>query len=418
QQGKLNLDALLKEPTHEEDIASGRASAVEEPVTIAAGPSSVERDFQVIVDSFQIKNGRVSVFDKTVSPPFRLQLKQLQASMSGSNEVLSAGLEGQLNDAAPLALKMEVTDLMKEKNGSVDFSIHHFDMGSLGVYSGRYLGWGIDRGQLNYDMNMQKNVSLLKGKNLLLLDQFQWGKKVESDQQIDVPVKTATALFRGVDGKIVIDVPLEGDISGPDFKLGKFITGAFANLFVKSLASPFTLLASVVNSEEDLASIAFQPGSHAVDESAAMKLHQVAVALEQRPSLNLLVQGAYTAADDLRALKELALARQMQEAGLSKAALLARNEEWQALVAVDCDQLYRKNPERYAACSSDDLDQQFSLVLQAQEVTGEQLQALAGNRALAVKNYLLENEAVPADRVFVKGDVVNDFQGVNLQINF
>jgi len=42
---------------------------------------------------------------------------------------------------------------------------------------------------------------------------------------------------------IQIDVPVEGSLDDPKFRLGRLIRRALVNVFTKLVASPFTLLA-------------------------------------------------------------------------------------------------------------------------------------------------------------------------------
>ena len=57
----------------------------------------------------------------------------------------------------------------------------------------------------------------------MVLDQFTLGKKVDNETATNLPVKLALALLKDRDGKIVMSLPVEGDINSPQFSFGGIV---------------------------------------------------------------------------------------------------------------------------------------------------------------------------------------------------
>src|SRR4029450_4949659 len=94
-------------------------------------------------------------------------------------------------------------------------------------------------------------------------------------------------------GAVQLDVPVEGSLDDPRFRLGRVILRAVVNVFTKLVTSPFTLLARAFSGKEvDLSVIDFEPGTEALNQEARSRLDTLAKALVERPALTLSLSGS------------------------------------------------------------------------------------------------------------------------------
>ena len=63
----------------------------------------------------------------------------------------------------------------------------------------------------------------LSSKNVITLDQFTFGEKVDSPDATHLPVRLAVAIMKDRNGKIVLDVPMDGSLDDPQFRIGKVV---------------------------------------------------------------------------------------------------------------------------------------------------------------------------------------------------
>src|SRR5208282_4500409 len=126
----------------------------------------------------------------------------------------------------------------------------------------KFAGYRIAMGKLNLDLTYNLVGQKLKSKNVITLDQFTFGERVDSPDATHLPVRLAIAILKDRDGKIVLDVPVEGSIDDPKFRIGKVVMHAIVNILEKVATSPFSLLGAMFGGGgEELSYQDFAPGS-------------------------------------------------------------------------------------------------------------------------------------------------------------
>jgi hypothetical protein len=123
-----------------------------------------------------------------------------------------------------------------------------------------------------------------------------------------LPVRLGVALLKDLEGKIVIDVPVQGNMNDPSFKVSKVVWRVIGNLLTKAAVSPFALIGSMFGGGGDeLAFQEFAPGSAVLRPEETKKLETMVKAMTNRPGLSVELQGSYDPAADAQALKETRL---------------------------------------------------------------------------------------------------------------
>ena len=141
-------------------------------------------------------------------------------------------------------------------------------------------------------------------------------KKIEVSRKLNgkalyaIPLRMAISILRDRKGNIELDIPVEGDLKDPTYKLGKVIWQIVKNLFVKAATAPFNLLAKAFGAnEEDLKYVRFDYLQQDFDKRQLKNLDLIAQSLTEKPDLKVkLVQVA--SHDSERELLGLFLAKQ------------------------------------------------------------------------------------------------------------
>jgi hypothetical protein len=119
-----------------------------------------------------------------------------------------------------------------------------------------------------------------------------------------LPLKFAVALLKDSNGVIDVDLPVEGNLNDPSFKIGGIIWKAISNLLLKVATAPFRLLGSLVGVEsENFGTLHFSAGVDEVSPPDKEQLVKLAEAMRQRPELQLEVAGSYVTELDKPALQ-------------------------------------------------------------------------------------------------------------------
>jgi len=289
--------------------------------------SGAEAGPKLAVDRITISNGVVQFRDQSVQPPAAVSLKQLNVDVSGiSTEELKRAdvhLTAKAEPAGPIEVSGKLNPLSKNAPTEVMVKFTEVDLSPTSPYSGKFLGYKLNRGKLGLQMEYQVSQRQLRAKNVVVLDQLTLGEKVASTNATKLPVKLGVALLKDRNGKIEIELPIEGNLDDPEFHYGAAILHVLGNLVTKLITSPFAALSGLFggSSDEDVSFQEFAPGSAVIEAAGARKLETLVNGLYERPTLELKIKGSFDPmadADGLRRKKIEQKLRQEKWTGLRK----------------------------------------------------------------------------------------------------
>jgi uncharacterized protein involved in outer membrane biogenesis len=330
--GRMNLADVLKIPPAgpearpDEEGEGEAAPAAPAPSAPSASPTPSERAHEapalerpIRIGSMRVTGGSLAFLDHSIDPPVALTVKSVAGSLGAfSSDSVARGdidISALVDGVAPSRIAGHVNPLVVGENSDLTVEGHGIDLAPLGPYFGKYLGYRLTQGKVDLDMHYKVESRKLASENKVVATRFTLGEKTGSPDATKLPVKLGLALLRDPDGKIVLDVPVEGSLDDPEFRLKRVILRSMVNVFRKIVASPFKLLGKLFSREEvDLSTIEFPAGSAEPDPSAAEKMTALAKSLRERPELRLEVGGDVAPAADGEAIRRQTLERLLREA--------------------------------------------------------------------------------------------------------
>ncbi|MBT0653891.1 DUF748 domain-containing protein [Geomobilimonas luticola] len=420
--GTLNLQNLTKK---EAAPAPRQASGTEPPAEPAApappAPPPATGEKQVRIGAVTIQEGTLAFSDRHLPGGFATTFYHLGGRVSGlsseENRFADVDLRGNLENQSPLQITGTLNPLRNDLFADLKVSFTDIDLTPVTPYSGTYLGYTVEKGKLSLDLKYLINKKALSSENRVFIDQFTFGKKVESDRATNLPVRLAVALLKDRKGEIHLDLPVSGRTDDPKFSVWSVVLQMLKNLLVKAATSPLALL-SAFGGADDFSSIGFVPGSATLAPAEQEKLLKLAGSLNDRPSINLEISGFVEREKDregyrtellnkkLRGEKFLALVKSKQNRpDQSPDNVEVLPEEYSRLLK----EVYRKEkfpkPRNVIGLVKDLPDAEMKkLIITNTTVGNEQLETLARDRATTVRNFLLEKGKLPAERLFLKRD--------------
>lgn len=155
-------------------------------------------------------------------------------------------------------------------------------------------------------------------------------------------------------------------------------------------------------------------GSAELKEPAIAKLTDLATAMAQRPDLDLVVTGRLQPKADRERLQKNLLQEQMVAAGLSQEDWASKGPAWEEAIG-------RRHAEMSPGATDLTVREQYLALAQAIPLDDAAMLALANDRAVAVKSYLVNTASLGADRVAIaKPDLdkkTNLYSGAELAID-
>jgi Domain of Unknown Function (DUF748) len=310
--GQLNVAGLLRKPG--EPSGSAEVAPAADPATATATPVPTVEIGRVVING-----GNFNFVDNSISPQVRMAVNNLGGVLTGWSSTNPGKGEVNLNAAidgvGPLAISGKFDPLGKSIFADAKLSLRQVDLLALSPYSGKYAGYELARGKLFVDIQARVADRKLDMTNVITLEGFTFGQPTKSPDATKLPVRLGVALLKDMDGKIVLDVPMQGSLDDPELRVRKVVWRAIENLLVKAATSPFALLGSMFGGGgEELGYQDFSPGSSTLSPEGLPKLATLGKALTARPGLNLGLEGNYDAAADSYALKQRQLAGKIRQA--------------------------------------------------------------------------------------------------------
>jgi uncharacterized protein involved in outer membrane biogenesis len=362
-----------------------------------------------------LTNGNVYFTDHFVRPNYSANLTELAGGLSTLTFEQPADLElhGKVQETAPVAIVGRINPLSKNLFLDIKADATDIDLPPLSPYSGKYVGYGIEKGKLSMKVHYLIDNRKLTAENGVVLDQLTFGAKVESPDAIKVPVLLAVALLKDRNGVIKFDLPVAGSLDDPKFSVGGIVFRALINLLVKIVTSPFALLGAMGGHGEELAYIEFAPGSAKLDAASDEKIKAIAKALNDRPALKLDVTGRVDPATDRDGLKQAGLDRMLRQQKFkdlerqgqpppSVDAVEVSPAEYDALLSRVYSAASFTKPRNAIGLPKElPKGEMEALILTNTAVSDEDLRSLGERRAETVRASLVDGQHVPSERVFL-----------------
>lgn len=329
--GRLNLQDIRVQPTEEHrsltQAAPGPASAVTAGTpasSVATAPKAGGADLRI--DAITLQDGNIRFTDNFVKPNYTANLTTIGGSVgtistSAGQQPADVTLRGSVDGTAPVDIHGKVNALAPTAFVDLSAKADDIELTNLTPYSAKYAGYPITKGKLTMDLHYLLDQGKLSADNHIFIDQLTFGDRVESKDATDLPVRLAVALLKNSRGEIDVRVPVSGSLDDPQFSLGGVILRAFANLIVRAVTAPFSLLANAFGGSggEELGYIEFDPGTAAISQASMARIDKLATALKDRPALKLDIIGRVDPATDRDGLRREAVNRQIREQKLKDA---------------------------------------------------------------------------------------------------
>jgi len=418
--GKLNVLGVFVQGA-KADVGAAQPPQAAPPVQAVpaapAQPAAKKLEWPVRVDKVTLQGGRVSVMDRHIKPSYSSTLTGINGMVTGlsSDEIKTADvkLSGKFNGSAPIDITGKVNPLKEDPFVDLNIKITGMDLSPVTPYSGRYLGYKIQKGKVSLDLKYLIDKKALDAKNKIFIDQFYLGDRVESPDATKLPVKLALALIRDRKGEIHLDMPVTGRTDDPKFKIGGIIIQIIWNVITKAATSPFSLLGALFGGGEELGYVEFDYGGYAIDEPSAKKLDNLGKALYDRPELKLSIEGHVDTVKDSDGLRQYLFDRQLKAQKLKEML-----DEKKPAVPVDDVSISKdeypiylklaykagkfKKPRNIIGIAKNLPPAEMEKLMLANiEVKDDDLRQLASRRAEKVKDYILASGQVGQERVFL-----------------
>jgi hypothetical protein len=395
------------------------------PRNPATPPAAKPPAMPVAVKKIELHAGQANFADLSVLPNFSTGIQNIEGTVVGlsskTNSRATVDLHGAVDAFSPVAITGEVNVLSAALYTDLSLSFRNMELSTFNPYSGKFAGYNITKGKLSTLLHYKVVGRKLDAQHHITVDQLEFGDRTESKDAVSLPIKLAVALLKDRNGVIDLDIPVNGTLDDPKFRLGPLIWKVFIGILEKAVTAPFALLGSLFGGGPELQFVDFRPGAADLDPGAADKGRAIVKALNERPQLKIEVPIAWVSELDRPALVEAKFLQQIHDAQAAKAggrkAAAAALDYGQLDPAAKAElllQVYEKNlggepkfPEvvllvktkpELAAAKADFLSKALH---EHMAIAETEFETLGQQRAMAIQQVLLTDTQLDPGRVFL-----------------
>lgn len=317
---ELSIDGPYVRAIVNPDLSINLLTVMPTPTKVAPAPTAGAAALPKLeIEKVAIKGGALHFLDRSLEPNAAMDIEAFGGTISGLSSTHMAkadvSLSAVVGGSGPVTISGKLDPLGARKLVDLAIDCKNVDLVPLSPYSGKYAGYELARGKLGMAIKVLVDDDTINATDNITLDRFTFGEPVASKDATSLPVRLGVALLKDVDGKIVIEVPVDGRLDDPAFRIGKVVVRVIVNLLTKAAVSPFSLLGSMFGGGGDeLGYQEFQPGQSELQAGEIKKLETMTKALANRPGLSVDLEGNYDPAADAFALKRAKVAAEVRKA--------------------------------------------------------------------------------------------------------
>lgn len=275
----------------------------------AQAQATAPADMPIKIGKVVLAGGVMAFADYSIEPNFQAKIDALRGTITGlsssTGSVAKIDLAGQIiNQYSPVTITGETDIFAYDKHTDIKLAFKNIELPIFNPYSGRFAGYAIAKGKLSTELHYKIDKRALVAEHHVILDQLQWGDATNSKDKVSLPIRLATALLKDRHGVIDLNLPVNGTLDDPKFRVGPVIWQIVKNIVVKIVTAPFSFLGSLFKGAEDAQFVDFAPGSSTLSDKAKTSLPALAKSLADRPALNLDIPAGPAAEADAAALTD------------------------------------------------------------------------------------------------------------------
>lgn len=303
--------------TTQDEKAESQPSPTPESITKTKGDKT---PIAIIVNTISLNsNSNIRFIDHSVTPIFDTKLHNLKLSITGISsqdhkKPAQIDLGVKIDEYGQFTLKGNINPFSEKANAKLAANLDSLDLVPLSSYAGKFAGINIKRGTLGLDAKIKVKEDILDVKNTFYFNQL----NVESnDTEVDssifkdmpMPLDLTLDVLRDKNNVIKLDIPVQGKVSNPDFRLQDVYNTAMAKAMkfaaVHYLKQAIQPLGLVITAGKLIGKAAipkfdpllFQDGTAEISDTNKKHIKNLAKILQDKDKLKFTICGTATESD-------------------------------------------------------------------------------------------------------------------------
>lgn len=314
---KTQLDAIIASTGNSTDTINSVQTAKTSVKPAAENAQPTQFNYQLMGLEIQ---GNNPIHLKTVQPEVSKTFNLTQLSLGAinsqaPNQATPYSVNVSFSEFSNLTSKGEITALDPTQYLNANTEVDGFSLPDISSLSEQTIGYQVQTGQLNGEFKTELKNNQINAKNKVTISKLKLkagttdaAKKAQ--ESFPVPLETGIAMIKDRNDNIQLNIPVNGDISNPNFQISEVINKAIGNALAGATKTylllalqPFGAIALAGDKLFDsagkirLESIEFAPGEDEITLKTQQYLAKISELLKSRQQLQLQLCGGASELD-------------------------------------------------------------------------------------------------------------------------
>lgn len=299
-------------------LAEAVPETVSDSVTVDTTLQSIP--LQLRLGHIDLNHINFTFADYTLPDPFEFPVTDLRLTAdnittSGNN---NAKVFANLPEGGVLLVDWKGNISDWKLNQSLRLDVRNLHLTSLSPYMVAYFALPFTDGIFSFSSLNTIQNSQLNGKNKIDIYKPTLGeRRNDVKPQLKLPVKAALYILKDKDDKVILDVPIKGNVDNPEFNYMKLVWKTLGNLVVKVATSPVRMLGNLGGSNDNELFITIDHHEPDFTSEQFYQIDQVAGVAKMDTSYRMLLQLHTRPTDDSIALRNQKIRNKLLQKHLS-----------------------------------------------------------------------------------------------------
>ncbi len=255
-----------------------------------------------------VKGGKITFKDGKISKdPIITELRDIDIEATDFSNRIPAGAKytatGQIvygGMKTPFRMEGSLDSFVRPLNFAFRLQLKDLDLLPFAPYQREITSCKLVRGRMDLETELKCEKNELDSMNRIVFKDLELqpllGAKPSLIKVMGMGPATLATVLRDNQGRVRLNIPVKGDITDPDFKIGSALLKAFIRAIQETIVGPFSSIAKIVFTKEGVSEIYLVPiefvkGSARLAKGAIAKLVDLSRLLVKYPVAPLHIEG-------------------------------------------------------------------------------------------------------------------------------
>lgn len=253
---------------------------------------SEQKPLPMSIGEIKLHQHNVHIKDMTQGEAVNINISELNILINdlseGSVDQSKIDLTAKVNGHSPLSLEGTGNFINPQISANTKLQLTRLGLSPFSPYTLTLGSRPIEKGVLSLTIDTHILENKLKSNNKASIEGIKMGKREDYKNGGNLPLALAITVLRDKNGKLNLDIPIQGNLDDPHFSIRKQLIRTLTGMINKAATAPLNMVGGLISSDNTQARIIiFKQQDSKLDDTAVKQANKIAGLLLKKPELEL-----------------------------------------------------------------------------------------------------------------------------------